>query len=135
MTTIAAATLLQRCGEENDRTLVIALVETAEGIDNADEILSVPGVDVGWLGHYDLTNSMGITAEFDRKEFNAAVAKLFGACRKHGKAPGFLASSVAHAREWRARGVRCLCYGTDISVFQSALSEALQSLQADDPRS
>ena len=73
---------------------MIALVETAKGIDNADEILSVPGVDVGWLGHYDLTNTMGITAEFDRKEFNAAVEKLFGACRKHGKAPGFLAASV-----------------------------------------
>ena len=90
---------------------------------------------MGWLGHYDLTNTMGITAEFDSKEFNAAVAKLFGACRKHVKAPGFLAASVAHAREWRAKGVRCLCYGTDISVFQSALSEALQRLQADDLQS
>jgi 2-keto-3-deoxy-L-rhamnonate aldolase RhmA len=117
--------------QENDRTLVIALVETAKGIDNADEILSVPGIDVGWLGHYDLTNTMGITAEFDRKEFNAAVEVLFGACRKHGKAPGFLATSVPHAREWRARGMRCICYGTDIGVFQSALSEALQTLKAD----
>jgi len=34
---------------------VIALAETAEGIDNADEILSVAGIDVGWMGHYDLT--------------------------------------------------------------------------------
>jgi 2-keto-3-deoxy-L-rhamnonate aldolase RhmA len=106
-----------------------------EGIDNADEILSVPGVDVGWLGHYDLTNTMGITAEFDRKEFSAAVGELFGACRKHGKASGFLATSVAHAREWRAKGVRCICYGTDIGVFQSALSEALQTLKADDLQS
>jgi 2-keto-3-deoxy-L-rhamnonate aldolase RhmA len=119
--------------EENERTLVIALVETARGIANADEILGVQGVDVGWLGHYDLTNTMGITAQFDRKEFNAAVATLFDACRKHGKAPGFLAASVEHAREWRAKGVRCICYGTDISVFQSALSEALRTLKADDP--
>jgi 2-keto-3-deoxy-L-rhamnonate aldolase RhmA len=121
--------------EENERTLVIALVETAKGIANADEILSVSGVDVGWLGHYDLTDSMGIPAQFDRKEFNTSVATLFGACRKHGKAPGFLATSVEHAREWRAKGVRCICYGTDISVFQSALSEALRTLKADDPQS
>jgi 2-keto-3-deoxy-L-rhamnonate aldolase RhmA len=121
--------------EENERTLVIALVETAKGIANADEILSVSGVDVGWLGHFDLTDSMGIPAQFDRKEFNTSVATLFGACRKHGKAPGFLATSVEHAREWRAKGVRCICYGTDISVFQSALSEALRTLKADDPQS
>ena len=119
---------------ENERTLVIALVETAKGIENAEGILSVPGVDVGWLGHYDLTDSMGITAQFDREELHAAVETLFGACRKHGKAPGFLASSVEHAREWRARGVRCLCYGTDIGVFQSALSQALRTLRADDLR-
>jgi 2-keto-3-deoxy-L-rhamnonate aldolase RhmA len=118
--------------EENQRTLVIALVETATGIMNADEILSVAGVDVGWLGHYDLTNTMGVTAEFDRPEFNDAVGRLFGACERHGKAPGFLATSVAQAREWRAKGVRCRCYGTDIGVFQSALSAALQTLKADD---
>ncbi|MBV8441499.1 MAG: hypothetical protein JO312_13230 [Hyphomicrobiales bacterium] len=118
--------------EENQRTLVIALVETARGIMNADEILSVAGVDVGWLGHYDLTNTMGVTAEFDRPEFNDAADRLFFACERHRKAPGFLATSVAQAREWRAKGVRCLCYGTDIGVFQSALSAALQTLKADD---
>lgn len=117
---------------ENQRTLAIALVETAVGIANADEILATPGVDVGWLGHYDLTNTMGITAEFDRPEFHAAVETLLAACRKHAKAAGFLAASVEHAREWRAKGIRCLCYGTDVSVFQSALAGAIKSLKADD---
>jgi 2-keto-3-deoxy-L-rhamnonate aldolase RhmA len=117
---------------ENERTLVIALIETTTGIANADAILSTPGIDVGWLGHYDLTNTMGITAEFSRSEFHAAVDTLFAACRKHGKVPGFLAASEEHAREWRARGICCMCYGTDISVFQTALSRALRSLKADD---
>lgn len=125
--------VVEKMGQENERTLVIALVETATGIDNADEILSVAGVDVGWIGHYDLTNTMGITAQFERKEFAQALDKLFRACERHGKASGFLATSVAQAREWRAKGVRCLCYGTDIGVFQSALSEALRTLKADDP--
>jgi 2-dehydro-3-deoxyglucarate aldolase/4-hydroxy-2-oxoheptanedioate aldolase len=114
---------------------VIALVETAKGIMNAEEILSVEGIDVGWLGHYDLSNTMGITARFDRPEFNAAVEKLSGTCERHRKAVGFLATSVAQGREWRAKGVRCLCYGTDIGVFQSALSEALQALKANDSHS
>jgi 2-keto-3-deoxy-L-rhamnonate aldolase RhmA len=118
---------------ENQRTLVIALIETATGIDNADAILSVPGIDVGWLGHYDLTNTMGMTAEFDRPEFHAAVDTWLGACRRHGKAPGILASTVAAAQEWRKKGVRCLCYGIDIGVFQTALSTALQALKADSP--
>lgn len=127
--------IIQKIRQENERTIVIALVESAKGIENADAVLGVPGIDVGWLGHYDLTNTMGITAEFDRAEFSDAVARLFGACKRHGKAAGFLASSIAQAREWRAKGVRCICYGTDIGVFQSALSEALQTLKSDDPTS
>ena len=44
----------------NERTLVICLVETAVGIENVDAIAAVPGVDVVWLGHFDLTNFLGI---------------------------------------------------------------------------
>ena len=68
--------VVAKAREENERTLVIALVETATGIANVDDILSVAGIDVGWLGHYDLTDSMGMTAEFERPEFAAAVGKL-----------------------------------------------------------
>ena len=60
-----------------------------QGDRNADGILGVPGIDVGWLGHYDLTDTMGMTAEFDRAEFNAAVAKLFGACEGTERRPVF----------------------------------------------
>jgi 2-keto-3-deoxy-L-rhamnonate aldolase RhmA len=117
---------------QNQRTLVIAMIETATGIVNADDILSVPGIDVGWLGHFDLTNTMGITAEFDRPEFHAAVDAWLSGCHRHGKVPGVLASTVAAAREWRGKGVRCLCYGIDIGVFQTALSTALEALKSDD---
>ncbi len=82
----------------NERTLVIALIETATGIENADAILAVPGIDVGWLGHYDLTNTMGITAEFDHPRFNAAVDALLAACARHQKTPAILAGTVEAAR-------------------------------------
>src|SRR5580704_6404705 len=113
---------------ENQRTLVIALIETATGIANADAILSVPGIDVGWLGHFDLTNTMGITGEFDRPEFHAAVDTWLAACRRHGKAAGVLGATVETAQEWRGKGVRCICYGTDVGLFQTALATGLRSL-------
>ena len=42
------------------RTMVIAQIETAEGLDNVEAIAAVPGVDALWVGHFDLTNFMGI---------------------------------------------------------------------------
>jgi 2-keto-3-deoxy-L-rhamnonate aldolase RhmA len=113
----------------NERTLVIALIETRTGIEHADEILAVPGIDVGWLGHFDLSNTMGITGQFENPDFLAAVDTLLAACKRHGKASGFLAGSVAVAEAWLKKGIRCLCYGTDVAVFQDALASALRRLR------
>lgn len=118
--------------EENERTLVIALVETATGIANVEAIAAVPGIDVVWLGHYDLTDSMGITGQFDRPEFDAAVARLVAAATRYGKAAGFLATSVEMARAWRRKGFRCISYGSDAGLLQGALGDGIAALRADE---
>lgn len=122
--------VVAKMAAENERTLVIALIETAIGIENADAILAVPGIDVGWLGHYDLTNTMGITAEFDHPRFQAAVETLLAACHRHGKTPAILAGTLDAARAWRALGFRCLACGTDIGLFQASLSGLIGGLRA-----
>jgi 2-keto-3-deoxy-L-rhamnonate aldolase RhmA len=102
-----------KIAQANARTMVIALVETAKGIENVDAIAAVDGVDVVWLGHYDLTNFMGIPGQFDNPKFHAAVDRLVKACKKHGKTPGFLAGDEKWARDFRAKGFRMIAYGVD----------------------
>ena len=92
--------------------------------------MAVEGIDVGWLGHFDLTNTMDITAQFDHPDFHAAVEALVAACRRHGKPPGILAASVAMAEAFRARGFRCLGYKTDIALLHDALHDGLAQLRA-----
>src|SRR5262249_16874620 len=111
------------------RTMVIALVETAKGIANVEAIAAVDGVDVVWLGHYDLTNSIGIPGQFDHPTFHVAVDSLVKACGKHGKTAGFLAGNETWARDFRARGFRMLAYGGDTRLMQGALAEGLKLLR------
>jgi 2-keto-3-deoxy-L-rhamnonate aldolase RhmA len=92
----------------NERTLVIALVETARGIADIDTIMGVEGIDIGWLGHFDLTASMGIPGQFEHPEFLRAVDSLVAACARNGKPAGFLAGSVEMAEAWRSRGFRAI---------------------------
>jgi 2-keto-3-deoxy-L-rhamnonate aldolase RhmA len=113
----------------NERTLVIALIETATGIANVDEIMAVPGIDVGWLGHFDLSNTMGITGQFEHPDFVAAVDRLVDACRRHGKTAGFLPQSPEMARAWVAKGFRCLGYSTDIALLQGSLAAGIKTLR------
>lgn len=113
----------------NQRTVVIALIETVAGIDNVDAIMATPGIDVGWMGHYDLTNAMGIDGQFDHPRYKAAVKKLVSACNKHKKAAGFLCGDVKTGRQYLKAGFRMLCYGTDIGVFQGALAQGIAGLR------
>ena len=107
--------------EANADTMVIALLETAKAFDNLDEIVSVPGVDVAWMGHYDLTVSMGIPAQFDHPRFRAAMDALIGACARHNVAPGFLPATPADTIHWIKKGFRMISLGSDIGVFMNAI--------------
>jgi 2-keto-3-deoxy-L-rhamnonate aldolase RhmA len=120
-----------RMAAANERTLAIALVETARGIENVEAIMATPGIDLGWMGHYDLTDSLGITAEFEHPRFRAALDRFLAACTAAGKPAGIIGTSVPMVRDWRAKGFRCLCYGTDVTVFQTALRDALAALRGD----
>jgi 2-dehydro-3-deoxyglucarate aldolase/4-hydroxy-2-oxoheptanedioate aldolase len=101
----------------NQEICVILLLETEKAFQNLDEIVSVPGVDVAWMGHYDLTVSMGIPAQFDHPRFLAAMDDLIAVCRRHGVAPGFLPPSPDSAVHWINQGFRAISLGSDIGVF------------------
>ncbi len=119
----------EKIATANERTLVICLVETAAGIDNVDAIAAVEGVDVVWLGHFDLTSSMGIPGAFDDPRYLAAVDALVAACKRHGKCPGFLAGDAKWVKDYRAKGFRMWCYGADVTLFQGALAQGIGALK------
>jgi 2-keto-3-deoxy-L-rhamnonate aldolase RhmA len=101
----------------NEEITVILLLETEKAFQHLDEIVSVPGVDVAWMGHYDLTVSMGIPAQFDHPRFLSAMDDLITVCRRHGVAPGFLPPTPESAIHWIEKGFRALSLGSDIGVF------------------
>ena len=113
----------------HQRTLVIALVETALGIENVDAIAAVPDVDVVWLGHFDLTNFLGIPGAFTHPRYLQAVDALVAACARHGKTAGFMAADDVWAADYRARGFRLIAYGVDVLLFQAALASGLANLR------
>ena len=107
--------------QANRTTAVILLLETAKAFENLDEILSVPGVDVAWMGHYDLTVSMGIPAQFDHPKFLEAMDRLVAACKSRGIAAGFLPPSPESAAHWIRKGFRAISLASDIGMYVEAV--------------
>lgn len=114
----------------NAETLLIAQIETARGLDNLEAIAAVEGIDVLWIGHNDLTNSMGIPGQFDHPRYREAVTRVLDAARRHGKAAGFMATDVEQGRSQLDQGFRILAYGGDVWLYQQALRDGIAALRA-----
>jgi 2-dehydro-3-deoxyglucarate aldolase/4-hydroxy-2-oxoheptanedioate aldolase len=114
--------------DANRDTVVIALLETARAFENLDGILATPGLDVAWMGHYDLTVSMGIPAQFDHPKFLEKMDQLLDACKRHEVAAGFLPGSPADTKHWVSKGFRVLSLGTDVGSYQNAVQSFRDAL-------
>ena len=111
------------------RTLVMAQIETERGLANVDAIAAVPGIDVLFLGHFDLSNFLGIPGQFTHPRFLEAVDGIVAAANRHGKTAGMLATDLAWGRDYLARGFRMIAYGVDHLLYQKALADGLAALR------
>ena len=115
--------------QENEETLVIVQTETAKAVENVDEILSVDGVDVAWVGQCDMTISLGIPGQYDHPDFLRAFDKVLNACEKYDVAMGYLPLDVPNALEVIDKGVKCVAYSVDIFLFLNALKNDVQKIK------
>lgn len=112
----------------HDRTMVCVLIESAQGVANAEEIMSVPGVDVAHLGHGDLSLSLGVPGDTNHPTMQAGIDSILAACETHGKTAACLAGDVATGVDWVRRGFRMVSYSYDIGLMKSALSSGIQAI-------
>lgn len=127
-----AGDAIAKMASANQETLLIAQIETAAGVEAATEIAATPGIDVLWVGHNDLTNSLGIPGQFEHPRYRDAVERVLAACAAHDKSPGILAGSVAQARDFLRQGFRCVAYGGDLWLYGQALRSGLAAIRADE---
>jgi 2-dehydro-3-deoxyglucarate aldolase/4-hydroxy-2-oxoheptanedioate aldolase len=117
--------ILQTMASANREALLIAQIETVGGLENVEAIAAVEGIDVLWVGQFDLSTSLGIPGQFDHPQFQAALERVVAACRRHGKAAGYMSGTADDARARLAQGFRILAYGGDLWLYQQALRDGL----------
>jgi 2-dehydro-3-deoxyglucarate aldolase/4-hydroxy-2-oxoheptanedioate aldolase len=120
----------ERLGGANERTCLFAQIETASGVDHAEAIAGVDGVDCVWIGHFDLSASLGIPGQFAHPAFTQAVDRVVAACRKHGKALGRLVPDAASGIEHAERGFDFVCWSGDVWALQEAVRGGVEAIRA-----
>ena len=114
----------------NRETLVIAMVETPESVENAFEIAAVDGIDVLFIGTNDLCAEMNIPGQFGRPEVAAAYDRVIAACRKHGKYSGMGGLyDPALMKKFTGAGIQFVLMGSDHSFMLQAARQKVLELQ------
>ncbi len=107
--------------EANQSNIFLCQIESTKALAGIDDIASLPGVDNLWVGHYDLSQSMGIVGQLENPVFVDALRKVTDAAKRHGKSAGIQPGTVAQAREWMGLGFNVISYSVDHGVYSAAL--------------
>ncbi len=113
----------------NARTVCIPLIETAEGVENVEAIAALPQVDLLWIGHFDLSCSLGAPGAFDHPDFVNAHRRIVAAAHGAGKGIGRLVGSPEEGRRLIGEGVDFICYGTDASLLLQAARTGFDAMR------
>jgi 2-keto-3-deoxy-L-rhamnonate aldolase RhmA len=113
---------------QNRLTMVFAMLETEEGVKNAEAIAAVPGIDALMLGPADLSTELGVPGELKHARIGEAWHASLAAARKHGKQ--FVAGAGGpDTADMVARGARILMGGNDVAYLMSAARQAATAMR------
>ncbi len=119
----------EKLAAQNERTTLFAQIETAEGVRNVDAIAAIDGVDCLWVGHYDLSCSLGIPAQFEHPDFLAAIEQVLAAGDRHGKSAGRLVPDVASGIALYKQGFDFIAYSADAWLLGDAVAAGLTAIR------
>lgn len=100
--------------------MIIAHIEGIEGINNLDGILSVPSIDVIFIGPYDLSQSLGIPGEVNHPLVTEKMKEVVSKCKENKVAVGTFADDVETAKSWISLGVQYMALSVDVGILYNA---------------
>jgi 2-dehydro-3-deoxyglucarate aldolase len=114
--------------EEAQAPLLIAMIEHHQAVSELESILKVEGLDAILIGPYDLSASMGLTAQFNHPDFCSAMEKIRTLTVKNSVAAGIhvVAPSSTELQLRLDEGYRFIAYSIDAAMLNSVVSHGVR---------
>ncbi len=112
----------------NERTITIAHLEGIESVKNLDEIMQVDGVDILFIGPYDLSQSVGVPGEVNNPLVLQQMEKVIAKAKSAGKLVGTFADDVESAKRWLKAGIMYVAISVDVGIFYNACKNIVTKL-------
>jgi 4-hydroxy-2-oxoheptanedioate aldolase len=115
----------------NEESLVVIQVEGIRGVENIAEIVSVPHIDVIFLGPYDLSQSLGIPGQVRDPRVIDLMHQCIDTIRNAGKTVGTFADNPETAKQWIDAGIQYIALGVDVGIFLRACQGLVKAVRTE----
>lgn len=107
----------------NQNTVVFVQIETMQGIENADEIAAVDGIDGIIVGPNDLAVNLGWPGHLETPEMDEAIGRVVKAAKKANKSCGIIDSHISFLKKWRENGMNIFSCSSEIGMMMKMAKE------------
>ena len=113
----------------NEEVLTVIHIEGERAATEIEAIVETPGIDVIFLGPWDLSQSLGVPGQTKHPRVVEVMEKVIAACRKKGMVTGSFVREIEDARPWLEKGVQYMMVSTDAGLLLRAGTEWLEKLR------
>jgi 4-hydroxy-2-oxoheptanedioate aldolase len=113
-----------------NETLIIIQLEGKEAIADIDNILKVEGIDIVFIGPYDLSQSLGVPGQVSHPLVTKAMNDIVKRARSLGITVGTFTDTPQAAEMWRKAGVQYISYSVDVGIFSNACTQLVKELNS-----
>ena len=110
----------------NSNLINIIQIESKQALENVEEIAAIDGVDCLWVGHFDLTNFLGIPGQFGSDIYFNSIKRVVSAAKLNKKSLGIMVNNQDELKMYSDFGFNMIAVGTEMSILSRSISEILQ---------
>jgi 2-keto-3-deoxy-L-rhamnonate aldolase RhmA len=125
----ASQDLWEFTGAANRENMIILQIERVKAIAEIDDLLSIPGVGGAIIGPNDLALSMGVRDEDKLAALEEPIQHVLDAALRRNIPCGIHIANLDWLAEWQRRGMKLLCYSTDINFLRSGAASGILRLK------
>jgi 2-keto-3-deoxy-L-rhamnonate aldolase RhmA len=113
----------------NERTILMAQIESKKGVDNLEQILDVEGIDAAFVGPHDLTQSLGIIGQKEHPKYLEAIDKIIRTAKQKNKFSGIHMMDTTELQGYLDKGMTCNLWSNDVAMLMSSAKQGLAELR------
>ena len=109
----------------NDELINIIQIENKFGLENLESIAAIDGVDCLWVGHFDLTNFLGIPGDFTSSIYLDAIKRVVEAGKINKKSLGIMVNNNDELEMYSELGFNMIAVGTEMNILSRSISQII----------